>query len=167
MVMMILQIVGYQNSGKTTLIEKIIHQLCENGYRVGTLKHHGHGGKVMLPKEKDTTRHAEAGAMVCAVEGDGTFLLHAKGNWELDELLCIYERFPIDVLLIEGFKHAAYPKIVCLRHREDEHLLHLKNILFSISWQRTDGSFFIEDEQAYMERIIAYVEGEEHVCDRS
>ncbi|WP_429636132.1 molybdopterin-guanine dinucleotide biosynthesis protein B [Anoxybacillus kestanbolensis] len=167
MVMIILQVVGYQNSGKTTLIEKIIKRLCINGYRVGTLKHHGHGGKVTLPEEKDTTRHAEAGAVVCAVEGDGTFLLHAKGHWELDELLSVYERFPLDVLLIEGFKHAPYPKIVCLRSREDEHLLHLKNVLISISWQRTDGSFFIEDEQAYMERIIAYVKGEQHVCDRS
>ncbi|WP_461201868.1 molybdopterin-guanine dinucleotide biosynthesis protein B [Anoxybacillus sp. TBDG-1] len=165
--MIILQVVGYQNSGKTTLIEKIIKRLYTNGYRVGTLKHHGHSGKVALPKEKDTTRHAEAGAVVSGVEGDGTFLFHAKGHWELDELLPIYERFSLDVLLIEGFKHAPYPKIVCLRSQEDKHLLHLKNVLISISWERMEGSFFIEDERAYIECIIAYVKGEQHVCDRS
>ncbi|SFA52564.1 molybdopterin-guanine dinucleotide biosynthesis protein B [Anoxybacillus pushchinoensis] len=167
MAMIILQVVGYQNSGKTTLIEKVIQRLCEIGYRVGTLKHHGHEGKVTLPKEKDTTRHAQAGAAICAVEGDGIFFLHAKGNWTLNELISLYKTFPLDVLLIEGFKHASYPKIVCLRSREDEPLLHLENVLMSISWQRMDGSFFIEDEQVYIDHIISYVKEEQHVRDRS
>ena len=40
----ILQIVGYQNSGKTTLVEKIVHALAESEMKVATIKHHGHGG---------------------------------------------------------------------------------------------------------------------------
>lgn len=40
----ILQIVGYQNSGKTTLVEKMVHALTEREMKVATIKHHGHGG---------------------------------------------------------------------------------------------------------------------------
>ena len=40
----ILQIVGYQNSGKTTLVGKIVHVLTESEMKVATIKHHGHGG---------------------------------------------------------------------------------------------------------------------------
>ncbi len=40
----ILQIVGYQNSGKTTLVEKVVYALAEQNMKVATIKHHGHGG---------------------------------------------------------------------------------------------------------------------------
>ena len=40
----ILQIVGYQNKRKTTLVEKIVHALAERKIKVATIKHHGHGG---------------------------------------------------------------------------------------------------------------------------
>lgn len=51
MAMMILQVVGHQNSGKTTLIEKCIKELTNHGIKVGTFKHHGHGGKPDIPKK--------------------------------------------------------------------------------------------------------------------
>ncbi|GAA3320219.1 hypothetical protein GCM10020331_030320 [Ectobacillus funiculus] len=41
----ILQIAGYQNSGKTTVAEQIISSLTKEGLRVASFKHHGHGGK--------------------------------------------------------------------------------------------------------------------------
>jgi molybdopterin-guanine dinucleotide biosynthesis protein B len=47
----ILQVVGYQNSGKTTLITKLIKMLKEMSYRVGTLKHHGHDGVLYTKKD--------------------------------------------------------------------------------------------------------------------
>lgn len=47
----ILQIVGYQNSGKTTLMEKLIQALTYEGMKVATIKHHGHGGYPEVPKK--------------------------------------------------------------------------------------------------------------------
>ena len=54
----VFQIVGYQNSGKTTLMEKVISGAAEKGVRVAYIKHHGHGG---APDAKDSTRHQQAG----------------------------------------------------------------------------------------------------------
>jgi molybdopterin-guanine dinucleotide biosynthesis adapter protein len=169
MAMIILQVIGYQNSGKTTLIEKCVKELTKQGYKVGTLKHHGHGGKPALPKEKDSTRHWKAGAAVSAVEGDGTLLLTAaaKNGWNLSELIELYHHFSIDILLIEGFKLSPYPKIVCLRDESDVHLLQLPNVVASISWVplKQANSFFIQEENKYMQWIMNYVKGEKHVCD--
>lgn len=54
----ILQIVGYQNSGKTTLVEKVVHALAERKMKVATIKHHGHGGfpEVAQKIAKDTVK---------------------------------------------------------------------------------------------------------------
>jgi len=76
----VLQIVGYQNSGKTTLAEKLISYACNKGLRVGSIKHHGHGGAPASNLTKDSTRHAQAGAVVSAVEGDGVVQLQLAKN---------------------------------------------------------------------------------------
>lgn len=65
----IIQIVGYQNSGKTTLMEQLIKHATKEGLRVGTIKHHGHGGAPVENLSKDSNRHEQAGARVSAVEG--------------------------------------------------------------------------------------------------
>ncbi|MDQ0162991.1 molybdopterin-guanine dinucleotide biosynthesis protein B [Bacillus alveayuensis] len=168
MAMIILQVVGYQNSGKTTLIEKLVREFTNRGVKVGTLKHHGHGGKPELPK-KDSTRHWEAGALVSAVEGDGTLFLTAAthNSCNLSKLIELYRHFEIDLLLIEGFKNSPYPKIVCIRDECDLHLLQLQNVVASISWVPLNegNSFFISEEKKYIEWIIQYVKGEGNVCD--
>lgn len=49
----ILQVVGYQNSGKTTFVEMLLEKLEHDGVQAGCLKHHGHGeSRMLLPKEK-------------------------------------------------------------------------------------------------------------------
>ena len=70
----ILQIVGYQNSGKTTLVEKVVHALAERKMKVATIKHHGHGGFPEVA-QKDSERHRKAGAVVSSVEGAGLLSL--------------------------------------------------------------------------------------------
>lgn len=80
----ILQIVGYQNSGKTTLMEQLIKQATMEGLRVGTIKHHGHGGVPTIETSKDSSRHEQAGAVVTAVEGAGTLRMSIHQNsWQL------------------------------------------------------------------------------------
>ena len=132
----ILQIVGYQNSGKTTLVEQLITQATTEGFRVGTIKHHGHGGIPMIESSKDSARHELAGASVTAVEGQGTLRMSIhQSQWQLADILAIYESIHMDIVLIEGYKNEHYPKIVLLRQAEDQALLQkVSNIVCVLYW---------------------------------
>ena len=133
----IIQIVGYQNSGRTTLVEKLVTLVAEEGLRVGTIKHHGHGGKPDLDDiGKDSDIHRQAGAVATSVEGGGVLRLHCeKSNWQLSEIIELYKLLNIDVILVEGYKMNEYPKVVLLRKKEDQVLLDkLTNIIAVISW---------------------------------
>ncbi|MEO4053123.1 molybdopterin-guanine dinucleotide biosynthesis protein B [Solibacillus sp. CAU 1738] len=159
----ILQIVGYQNSGKTTLIEQLITQALTEGLRVGTIKHHGHGGIPMVESSKDSIRHEQAGACVTAVEGNGTLRMTIRQNeWQLANILEIYASFPVDTILIEGYKNEHYPKVVLLRTAQDQALLHkVSNIICILYWPTYVHDitldvpvFSIHEKTQYMEFLL-------------
>ena len=131
----IFQIVGYQNSGKTTISLKIIEYLTEDGLKIATIKHHGHGGKPDLLETKDSGRHISAGAAVSLVEGGGRMLLQAEDDqWSLSEEINLLSFFNPDAIVIEGHKHEKFPKAVILRDEKDlplvEKLINVKVILY-------------------------------------
>ncbi|MFJ7732844.1 molybdopterin-guanine dinucleotide biosynthesis protein B [Lysinibacillus sp. NPDC097231] len=164
----ILQIVGYQNSGKTTLMEQLIIQATTEGLRVGTIKHHGHGGSPMVEASKDSIRHEQAGASVTAVEGEGTLRMSIhQSNWQLADILAIYASFPMDIILIEGYKNEHYPKIVLLRSAQDQALLQkVSNIICVLYWPSypLDQSlaipaFSIHEQAQYIEFLLKEMRG--------
>ncbi len=118
------QLVGYQNSGKTTSMSELISRLAADGYKVVTIKHHGHGGKPDIVEKKDSGRHVAAGAYASLIEGEGRILLQAeKDDWKLAEQIQIASTLDPDMILIEGHKHEGFPKAVLLREEGDLHLL--------------------------------------------
>jgi molybdopterin-guanine dinucleotide biosynthesis adapter protein len=132
----ILQVVGFQNSGKTTLMEKLISRSIQDGFRVASIKHHGHGGvPVHEAHAKDSMRHYEAGAVVSSVEGDGVLQLHGRmEQWSLSTIIKLYEFFSLDVIFVEGYKKEGYPKVVLIRDEQDLAMLDtLTNIACVIS----------------------------------
>ncbi|MGG0719117.1 molybdopterin-guanine dinucleotide biosynthesis protein B [Robertmurraya massiliosenegalensis] len=134
----IFQIVGYQNSGKTTLIKRVIEQFQKNNLSVVTLKHHGHGGKPDFQDERDSHKHLKAGAIASLVEGDGHLLLQAeKIVWSLEEKLQLLSFFQPDIILIEGHKRESYPKAVLIRTKDDlDLLMMLENIQVIFFWEK-------------------------------
>lgn len=159
----ILQIVGYQNSGKTTLMEQLITQATTEGFRVGSIKHHGHGGIPMIESSKDSVRHEKAGASVTAVEGEGTLRMSIhQNNWQLADILAIYETFKMDIIFIEGYKNEEYPKVVLLRQAEDQSLLQkVSNIICVLYWPTYPlnksldyPTFSIREKKEYMEFLM-------------
>ncbi|MDQ0216436.1 molybdopterin-guanine dinucleotide biosynthesis protein B [Oikeobacillus pervagus] len=132
----IFQVVGYQNSGKTTLIQYIIKSAKAHNIAVGTIKHHGHGGLPYIGDEgKDTSTHRENGAIATAVEGEGIVNIVATIEQpSIQNILSIYKLLPIDFILIEGYKQHPFPKVVLIREEVDLILLNqLKNIQAVIS----------------------------------
>jgi molybdopterin-guanine dinucleotide biosynthesis adapter protein len=159
----VLQIVGYQNSGKTTLIEKLIKKSTNKGLRPGSIKHHGHGGEPQADKGRDTHRHREAGAICTTVEGGGLLQLHAqKEEWSLDEMLTIYHHLPVDVVFVEGWKKIDLPKVVMIRSQDDIALLNeVHSIVAVISWIPFDHEaytiFMIDEDHKYIDWLLQKV----------
>jgi len=132
----ILQVVGYQNSGKTTFISKLLQELGHCGIKIVTIKHHGHGGKPEVPNQKDSTKHVTAGAVASIVEGEGRAILQVESDhFGLEKQIELLGFFQPDIILIEGHKQAHYPKIVLLRDKLEIPLLEeVTNIKFIIYW---------------------------------
>ncbi|MBY0121048.1 molybdopterin-guanine dinucleotide biosynthesis protein B [Bacillus sp. S/N-304-OC-R1] len=130
------QVVGYQNSGKTTIVNKLIQHLASHKLQVATIKHHGHGGRPELIESKDSSQHISSGALASIVEGDGRLLLQAeKNHWTLQEHIAILYQFNPDIILIEGFKQADFPKTVILKdHKSKTLLTSLTNIKSILYW---------------------------------
>lgn len=108
----IVSIVGKSNSGKTTLIERLIPVLGARGYRIGTIKHSHHDIDLDRPG-KDSYRHKEAGAEAVMVAGPNRIALvkDVADAW-LDDLVGYFK--DLDLIVTEGYKRTTRPKIeVC------------------------------------------------------
>ncbi len=114
-------IVGWHDSGKTTLMVALVAELVARGHRVSTVKHAHHGFDVDTPG-KDSWKHREAGATEVMVGSAARWaLMHElRGDPEpsLDALLATMS--PVDLVLVEGFKHADHAKIEVYRAGLDE-----------------------------------------------
>lgn len=109
----VIVICGIKNSGKTTLIRKLIPILNDRGYQVATIKHDGHEFESDVPGT-DSYYHQKAGAYGTAVFSKGQFMVTKKmERIQLEKLL---EFFPeADLILVEGCKESSYPKIEVIR----------------------------------------------------
>jgi molybdopterin-guanine dinucleotide biosynthesis adapter protein len=111
--------VGKSDSGKTTLIEKIIPKLKRRGYRVGIVKH-AHHGFDMNQKGKDSQRHHQAGADAVMVASPGQIAMVKNFPSEcLDDLVPFFS--DVDILISEGFKRDRAPKIEVYRKERHDH----------------------------------------------
>lgn len=108
---MILGIYGYQDSGKTTTVERLVATLVGKGYRVATVKHTAHGIEAG-GHGKDTTRHAEAGADPVVLLSDSGAEMSISAAVGIDEVVDLLQRgFAPDVILIEGLKEGTHAKV--------------------------------------------------------
>jgi molybdopterin-guanine dinucleotide biosynthesis protein MobB len=108
-------IVGKSNSGKTTLIEKLIPELRKRGYRVATIKHNRHGFDIDH-EGKDSWRHKRAGAQMTVIASPTKVALieDTDRDYEIHELIKNFIH-DVDIILVEGFKGNACPKIEVFR----------------------------------------------------
>ncbi|WP_058306837.1 molybdopterin-guanine dinucleotide biosynthesis protein B [Gracilibacillus massiliensis] len=127
--MIVIQVVGYKNSGKTTLINNWIDYLQQTGYLVATIKHHGHGGEPDQVKHTDSYQHVESGAVLSTVKGAQQFVMTGRNEQlSLSQLLDIYDILNIDVVIVEGYKSVPFPKIVLLREGDEKLLKDTENV---------------------------------------
>ncbi len=116
MPMRVIGLAGWSGAGKTTLLRRLIPVLTLRGLRVSTLKHAHHGFDIDRPG-KDSWEHRQAGAEeVLVASATRWALMHElRGEAEpgLAELLAHMRA--VDLVLVEGFKRDAHPKIEVFR----------------------------------------------------
>lgn len=119
--MKVLQVVGFKNSGKTTLVLQLLKIAERLGKSTAVIKHHGHGGALgMPPADTDSTRFFDGGAESSIAFGEGVIQLHMrKPSARLEELIALVQNTAPDLILIEGCKDAKHDKIVLLRSEAD------------------------------------------------
>jgi molybdopterin-guanine dinucleotide biosynthesis adapter protein len=110
--MRIIGIAGYSGSGKTTLIEKVIPVLVREGLRVSLIKHAHHEFDVDHPG-KDSYRHRHAGCTEVLISSSARWaLIHElRGADEPDLKEQLKHLSHCDLVIVEGYKSAAIPKI--------------------------------------------------------
>ena len=110
--MRIIGLAGWSGSGKTTLIKKLIPRLLARGIAVSTLKHAHHGFDLDQPG-KDSFFHRTAGATEVIISSAKRWaILHElreQPEWDLAAL--VGKMSPVDLVLVEGFKRDAFPKL--------------------------------------------------------
>lgn len=116
---------GWSGSGKTTLIEQLIPRFVLQGLKVSLIKHAHHDFDVDQPG-KDSWRHREAGCQeVLVTSGRRWVLMHElRGAPEPGLEEQIKHISPCDLLLVEGFKRYALPKLEIYRKANDKPFLH-------------------------------------------
>ena len=114
--MKIFGVTGWKNAGKTGLMERLVAEIADRGFRVSTVKHAHHAFDVDHPG-KDSFRHRAAGASQVLLTSSARWALMSelRGADEvpLSELLAKLD--DVDLVLVEGFKSEPHPKIEAWR----------------------------------------------------
>ena len=123
--MRIFGLAGWSGSGKTTLLTGIIPELTARGFAVSTLKHAHHAFDIDRPG-KDSWRHRQAGAREVMVASSRRWaLMHElRDSPELSFEELVARMAPVDLLLVEGFKHHRHSKIEVHRPSLGKELLY-------------------------------------------
>jgi molybdopterin-guanine dinucleotide biosynthesis protein MobB len=119
----VVSFVGTSGSGKTTLLEKVIPELVRRGVRVGAVKHDAHRFEIDHPG-KDSYRLAAAGAAVTLVSSPEKLALVRRHETAppIEEILKTYFG-DVDLVLVEGFKRSALPKVEVHRRERGAELI--------------------------------------------
>jgi molybdopterin-guanine dinucleotide biosynthesis protein B len=153
----IICIVGRSQSGKTTLIEKLIPVLIRKGYRIGTIKHSHHVFD-FDKTGKDSWRHKDAGAETVIIASPGKIAMVKNDHQGTLESLQNYFN-DLDLVIAEGYKRAPKPKIEVVRAaRHSQALLmgdpHLVAVVSDAGLELEVPVFGLED----IDRLADFIE---------
>lgn len=156
----VISFVGKSESGKTTLLEKVIRELKLKGIKLAIIKHDAHRFEIDHPG-KDTWRHGQAGADIVAISSPEKMAIIEKRERELtlDEVI---ERIPpVDIIITEGYSQEKKPKIEVFRSEAHQKLLcpteELLAIASDIPWKIGVPCYQIDDAVGVASEIEKYI----------
>jgi molybdopterin-guanine dinucleotide biosynthesis protein MobB len=109
-------VTGWKNAGKTGLMERLVAEFTARGVSVSTLKHAHHSFDVDHPG-KDSHRHRQAGAqqVLLASRNRWALMTELRGGDEPPLEALLAKLAPVDLVLVEGWKRDAHPKVEAFR----------------------------------------------------
>ena len=112
----VLGVTGWKNAGKTGLVERLVALFTRRGLTVSTIKHAHHGFDIDRPGA-DSYRHREAGAREVAIVANDRIAImqELRGAPEPDLVTLLARMTPVDLVIVEGYKREAIPKIEARR----------------------------------------------------
>ena len=161
--MRIIGLAGWSGAGKTTLIKRLLPYLVSRGLSVSTVKHAHHRFDIDHPG-KDSFAHREAGAKeVLIVSGERFALMHElRGDDEPDLKRLLALMTAVDLVIVEGFKSEAYPKIEIYRAENSKAFIHPEDpMIVAVASDRPEAitdrpSFDLSDIEAIADFIVAH-----------
>lgn len=111
----VIALVAWSGTGKTTLVESLIRLAKDRGLKVGALKHDAHSFEIDRPG-KDSYRFTSAGADAMALVSDDKLALVRRHEQAPEVEILLQEYFAgMDLVLVEGWKNSALPRIEVFR----------------------------------------------------
>ncbi|MFD2924266.1 molybdopterin-guanine dinucleotide biosynthesis protein B [Halobacillus naozhouensis] len=135
----VFQIVGYKNSGKTTVLCELIEYGSSMGEQVASIKRHGHHQPLEpMHEHTDSYQLQKAGSFLTGIDSSGTFQLEFNHNqsFPLQRLIDLYQTFDPDLIIVEGYKQESYRKAVIIKDEADLALLQLDGVQFVLTWNK-------------------------------
>lgn len=108
-------VVGRHNSGKTTLVVKLISELASRGFDVGSIKHHSHGDFDIDYPGKDSFRHREAGATDTVIASPNKMARVRTMDHEVECAEIVATMPGHDIVIVEGYRKSGLPTIEIMR----------------------------------------------------
>lgn len=156
----VISFVGKSDSGKTTLLEKVIKELKNRGLRLAIIKHDAHQFEIDHPG-KDTWRHAQAGADIVAISSPAKVAIIEKRQAELTLDEVVARISDVDIIITEGYKRENKPKIEVFRSAAHRELLcqphELLAIASDIAWDLGVPCYQLDDVAGIASEIEAYI----------
>jgi molybdopterin-guanine dinucleotide biosynthesis protein MobB len=156
--------VAPSGTGKTTLLRWVIALLKQRGLRIGVVKQSRRLLDIDQPcKDSDRLRRAGIERLLLASSQKLALIVEQPGSDEpsLNQLLTLFDQGTLDVILVEGFRHEAYPKLELLRDGQDP-LLYPRDLeviaLVAEQWrtlQATVPVLNLNDPAAIAEFVLA------------
>ena len=129
----VVSLVGYSDSGKTTVMQNLIRILKQRGYRIAAVKHASHG-YTMDSDGTDSWNYAQAGADKVIIAGPQSLTIHELLQQEMPLAEIVNRIGNIDMILAEGFKKEPGPKIEIFRQGISENrITGIDNLVATIS----------------------------------
>ncbi|WP_165842256.1 molybdopterin-guanine dinucleotide biosynthesis protein B [Paenibacillus xerothermodurans] len=115
--------IGFSNSGKTTLIARLVEYFAQEGVRSAVIKHDAHG-HYKEAEGSDSSKYINAGASAAVVVSPESYVMFRREAKNLEQMVSLLREQDYDLIFVEGFKHGRHDRIALIREAEQASILH-------------------------------------------